>query len=158
MGTYGEYVCVPAKYTIEAKPSNMSFEQAATVPLGGLNALHFMRKARVQAGERVLINGAGGSIGTFAVQIAKDMGAEVTAVDSGIKLDMLRRIGANYCFDYREEDFTGSGESYDVIFDMVPGSSYSKCVALLNPGGRYLMGNPRLWKMLRSVATSVRQR
>ncbi len=155
MGAYGEYVCLPAKYTISAKPSNMSFEEAAAVPLGGLNAIHFLRLARVQKGEKVLINGAGGSIGTFAVQIAKDMGAEVTAVDSGIKQDMLRRIGADHFFDYTTEDFTKSGQRYDVIFDMVARSSYSGCVATLNPKGRYVMGNPRLWDMLRSAVTSV---
>ena len=155
MGAYGEYVCLPAEYTISAKPSNMSFEEAAAVPLGGLNALHFMRKARVQKGEKVLINGAGGSIGTFAVQIAKDMGAEVTAVDNGIKQDMLRRIGADHFLDYTKEDFTKSGQRYDVIFDMVARSSYSGCVAALTPKGRYLMGNPRLSDMLRSAVTSV---
>ncbi len=155
MGAYGEYVCLPAEYTISAKPSNMSFEEAAAVPLGGLNAFHFLRLARVQKGEKVLINGAGGSIGTFAVQIAKDMGAEVTAVDSGIKQNMLRRIGADHFFDYTTEDFTKSGQRYDVIFDMVARSSYSGCVATLNPKGRYVMGNPRLWDMLRSAVTSV---
>ena len=155
MGAYAEYLCLPAEYTISAKPSNMSFEEAAAVPLGGLNAFHFLRLARVQKGEKVLINGAGGSIGTFAVQIAKDMGAEVTAVDSGIKQNMLRRIGADHFFDYITEDFTKSGQRYDVIFDMVARSSYSGCVATLNPKGRYVMGNPRLWDMLRSAVTSV---
>ncbi len=114
-----------------------------------------MRMARVQKGEKVLINGAGGSIGTFGVQIAKDMGAEVTAVDSGIKQNMLRRIGADHFFDYTKEDFTKSGQRYDVIFDMVARSSYSGCVAALTPKGRYVMGNPRLSDMLRSVVTSV---
>ena len=155
MGAYGEYMCLPAEYTISPKPSNMSFEEAAAVPLGGLNALHFMRMARVQKGEKVLINGAGGSIGTFGVQIAKDMGAEVTAVDSGIKQNMLRRIGADHFFYYTKEDFTKSGQRYDVIFDMVARSSYSGCVAALTPKGRYVMGNPRLSDMLRSVVTSV---
>ena len=158
MGAYGEYLCLPAEYTISPKPSNMSFEEAAAVPLGGLNALHFLRMARVQEGEKVLINGAGGSIGTFAVQIAKEMGAEVTAVDSGIKEDMLRRIGADHFFDYTKEDFTKSGPSgqrYDVIVDMVARSSYSGCVAVLTPEGRYVMGNPRVSDMLRTVATSV---
>ncbi len=155
MGAYGEYVCLPAEYTISAKPSNMSFEEAASVPLGGLNAIHFLRMARVQKGEKVLINGAGGSIGTFGVQIAKDMGAEVTAVDSGIKQNMLRRIGADHFLDYTKEDFTKSGQRYDVIFDMVARSSYSGCVAALTPKGRYVMANPRLSDMLRSAVTSV---
>jgi NADPH:quinone reductase-like Zn-dependent oxidoreductase len=132
----------------------MSFEEAAAAPLGGLNALHFLRKANIRNGEKVLVNGAGGSIGTFAVQIAKAMGAEVTAVDSTIKEEMLRRIGADHFFDYTKEDFTKSGRTYDVIFNMVAQSSYSKCVNSLNPRGRYLIGNPRISDMLRSVLTS----
>jgi len=154
MGAYGDFVCLPASYTIVPKPHNMSFEEAAAVPLGGLNALHFLRKAKIQDGDKVLVNGAGGSIGTFGVQIAKAMGAEVTAVDSTIKEEMLRRIGADHFFDYTTEDFTKSGETYDVIFDMVARSSYSACVKSLNPKGRYLMGNPRVSDMLRSVVTS----
>ena len=111
MGAYGEYVCLPASYTIVSKPHNLTFEEAAAVPLGGLNALHFLRKANLRNGEKVLVNGAGGSIGTFAIQIAKAMGAEVTAVDSTIKEEMLRRIGADHFFDYSKEDFTKSGSN-----------------------------------------------
>ena len=154
MGAYGEYVCLPASYTLVPKPHNVSFEEAAAVPLGGLNALHFLRKANIRKGEKVLVNGAGGSIGSFGVQIAKAMGAEVTAVDSTIKEGMLRRIGADHFFDYTKEDFTKSGQTYDVIFDMVAKSSYSECVRTLNPKGRYLMANPRISDMLRSVLTS----
>ncbi len=154
MGAYGEYVCLPASYTLVPKPYNVSFEEAAAVPLGGLNALHFLRKSNIRKGEKVLVNGAGGSIGTFGVQIAKAMGAEVTAVDSTIKEEMLRRIGADHFFDYTKEDFTKSGQTYDVIFDMVAKSSYSECVKTLNPKGRYLMANPRMSDMLRSVLTS----
>ena len=153
-GAYGEYASLPASYTIVPKPHNMSFEEAAAAPLGGLNALHFLRKANIRNGEKVLINGAGGSIGTFGVQIAKAMGAEVTAVDSGIKEEMLRRIGAHHFFDYTREDFAQSDQTYDVIFNMVARSSYSSCVNSLNPGGRYLMGNPRISDMIRSVLTS----
>jgi NADPH:quinone reductase-like Zn-dependent oxidoreductase len=154
MGAYGEYVCLPASYTLVPKPHNVSFEEAAAVPLGGLNALHFLRKANIRKGEKLLVNGAGGSIGYFGVQIAKAMGAEVTAVDSTIKEGMLRRIGADHFFDYTKEDFTKSGQTYDVIFDMVAKSSYSECVRTLNPKGRYLMANPRISDMLRSVLTS----
>lgn len=153
-GAYGEYVALPASYTIVAKPDNMTFAEAAAVPLGGLNALHFMRRAKIQAGERVLINGAGGSIGAHAVQIAKALGAEVTAVDSTIKEDMMRRIGVDHFVDYTKQDFTGIGRTYDVIFDMVPKSAYSACINMLNPGGRYLSGNPRLSVMLRSFFTT----
>ena len=154
MGAYGQYVCLPASYTLVPKPYNVSFEEAAAVPLGGLNALHFLRKANIRKGEKILVNGAGGSIGTFGVQIAKAMGAEVTAVDSTIKEEMLRRIGSDHFFDYTIEDFTKSRKTYDVIFDMVAKSSYSECVKALNPKGRYLMANPRISDMLRSVLTS----
>ena len=154
LGAYGEYVCLPANYTLVPKPYNVSFEEAAAVPLGGLNALHFLRKANIRKGEKVLVNGAGGSIGIFGVQIAKAMGAEVTAVDSTIKEKMLRRIGADHFFDYTKEDFTKSRKTYDVIFDMVAKSSYSECVKALNSKGRYLMANPRISDMLRSVLTS----
>jgi len=154
MGAYGEYVCLPASYTLVPKPYNVGFEEAAAVPLGGLNALHFLRKANIQTGEKILVNGAGGSIGIFGVQIAKYMGAEVTAVDSTIKEDTLRRIGADHFFDYTKEDFTKSGQTYDVIFSMVAESSYSEYFKALNPKGRYVMANPRVSDMLRSVLTS----
>jgi len=154
-GAYGEYVCLPANYTIAPKPHNMSFAEAAAVPLGGLNALHFMRLAQIKKGQKVLINGAGGSIGTFAVQIAKAMGAEVTAVDSGIKADMLGQIGADHFIDYGKQDFTQTGQTYDVIFNMVAHSNYANAINALKPKGRYLMGNPRISDMLRSVLTST---
>ena len=154
LGAYGEYVSLPANYTLVPKPNNVRFEEAAAVPLGGLNALHFLRKANIKKGEKVLVNGAGGSIGTFGVQIAKGMGAEVTAVDSTIKEEMLRRIGADHFIDYTKEDFTKCSQSYDVIFSMVAKSSYSECVKALKPKGRYLMANPRIFDMLRSVLTS----
>ncbi len=154
LGAYGEYIALPANYTIVPKPDNMSFAEAAAVPLGGLNALHFMRRARIRTGEKVLINGAGGSIGAHAVQIARSMGAEVTAVDSAIKEDLLRRIGADHFIDYTKETFSASGQTYDVIFDMVPGSSYTLCINALNPNGRYLSGNPSLSVMVRSVFTT----
>ena len=154
LGAYGEYVALPARYTIVTKPGNMSFEEAAAVPLGGLNALHFMRTAKIQPGEKVMVNGAGGSIGAHGVQIAKSMGADVTAVDSTIKEGMLRRIGADHFVDYTKEDFAANGQTYDVILDMVAGSSYSACIKVLNPNGRYLMANPRISDMIRSVFTT----
>ncbi len=153
-GAYGEFVCLPEDYTIAPKPQNLGFEEAAVVPLGGLNALHFMRKANIRNGEKVLVNGAGGSIGTFAVQIAKAMGAEVTGVDSAIKEDMLRRIGVDHFVDYARGHFSKTGQKYDVIFDMVAKKSFEGSVQALNPGGRYLMGNPRFSDMIRSVITT----
>ncbi|WP_395376578.1 NAD(P)-dependent alcohol dehydrogenase [Marinicella sp. W31] len=153
-GAYGEYMCLPESCAVVPKPENMNFEEAASVPLGGLNALHFMTRAKIKAGEKVLVNGAGGSIGIFAVQIAKNMGAEVTVVDKALKRDMLLSIGAERFIDYQQEDFTTSDGKYDVIFDMVPGSSYAGCVRSLVSGGRYVIGNPRFLDMLRSVFTT----
>lgn len=154
LGAYAEYVALSARCALVAKPKNMSYAEAAAVPMGGLNALHFMRRARIRRGEQVLINGAGGSIGAHAVQIAKSMGAEVTAVDSVTKEGLLRRIGADQFVDYTKEDFTSRGQAYDVIFDMVPGSSYTACIRALRPHGRYLCGNPRLSVMLRAPFTT----
>ena len=154
MGAYGQYMCLSEGNTIVPKPVNMSFEEAAAVPLGGLNALHFIRKAKIQEGERVLVNGAGGSIGTFKVQMAKSLGAHVTAVDSGIKEEMLRSIGADHFINYLKEDFTKSDQKYDVIFDMVAQSSYSGCIGALSPKGRYLLGNPRMADMLKSMLST----
>lgn len=154
MGAYAEYMALPATHTVVAKPANMSFAEAAAVPLGGLNALHFMRSANIRPDETILINGAGGSIGAHAVQIAKAMGALVTAVDHARKQDMLQRLGADHVVDYNREDFRRAGQRYDVIFDMVPSGSYSGCIKLLKPGGRYLSGNPRFFVMIRSLLTN----
>lgn len=155
MGAYGEYVAVPETSTIVAKPSNMSFAEAAAVPLGGLNALHFLRLADVRPGEKVLIIGAGGSIGLHGLQIAKAMGAEVTAVDKGIKEDLLRRLGADHFVDYTRQDFADGEQRYDVVFDMVPTSSFSACMRVLEDDGRYFTGNPRLSVMLRCLRVSA---
>lgn len=153
-GAYAEYMCLPESSTIATKPSNITFEQAAAVPLGGLNAIHFLKKANIQPGDEILINGAGGSIGTFAVQIAKARGAEVTAVDSKIKEDMLRQIGADHFIDYKKNNFTKGGRTYDVLFSMVAQSSFSECMSVLNLEGCYLLANPRIADMLRSLFTT----
>jgi len=155
MGAYGEYVCLPESYTMVSKPNNMSHEEAASVPLGGLNALHFMDKAKIQKGDRVLVNGAGGSIGMFAVQIAKGRGAHVTAVDAPYKESMLSALGIDEFIDYTAQSFHELEQKWDVIFDMVVSSSYPKCLQQLNPGGRYLLGNPRGINILRSFWTSL---
>ncbi len=154
-GAYAEYVCLSGKNAMAIKPANMSFEEAATVPVGGLNALHFVRKGKIHKGEKVLINGAAGSIGTFAVQIAKIFGAEVAAVDSAKKLDMLRSIGADAVIDYTQEDFTANGETYDVIIDVVGKSPYSRSVKSLKEGGRFVLGNPRFSGFFRGLWTSL---
>lgn len=150
LGAYGEFVAVPARATIVEKPRNMRFTDAAAVPMGGLNALHFMRLARIRSGEHVLILGAGGSIGAHAVQIAKAMGAEVTGVDHGAKADFLRRLGTDHVVDYRTENALATAGRYDVVFDMVPRTSLIAAVRALRPGGRYVNGNPRLSILIRS--------
>jgi len=154
LGAYAEYKCLPEAYPV-LKPANMTYEEAATIPTGGINGLHFLRIANVQSGQRVLINGAGGSIGTYAVQIAKSFGAEVTCVDSAEKLAMLRSIGADHVIDYKQEDFTKSGETYDVIIDVVGKSSFSGSVRALKPNGRYILGNASLLGMIRGRWTPM---
>jgi NADPH:quinone reductase-like Zn-dependent oxidoreductase len=127
---------------VAIKPANMSYEEAATVPFGGRDALHFLRKGDIQSGQKILINGAGGSIGTFGIQLAKQYGAEVTAVDSTAKLDMLRSIGADHVVDYTKEDFTKRGEVYDVIFDVIGKVSFSRSAESIKQNGTYLLANP----------------
>jgi NADPH:quinone reductase-like Zn-dependent oxidoreductase len=153
-GAYAEYACLPETYPI-LKPANMTYDEAATIPTGGINGLHFLKVANIQPGERVLINGAGGSIGTYAVQIAKSFGAEVTAVDSAEKLAMLRSIGADHVTDYVQEDFTRNGQTYDVIIDVTGKSPFSGSVRSLKPNGRYILGNASLSGMLRKRVTPM---
>ena len=156
-GGHAEYNCLPAQSddsVLATKPRNMTYEEAAAVPTGGLEALHFLRKANIQPGEHVLINGAGGSIGTFAVQIAKHYGAEVTGVDSTAKLHLLRELGADHVIDYTKADFTRNGQTYDVIFDVIGKSTYSGSLRALKPNGRLAYANPKLGHMFRAPWTA----
>lgn len=141
MGGNAEYKCMREGAMIARKPSNMTFEEAATIPVGGYNALHFVRLADIGEGERVLVNGAGGSIGTVAIQLAKARGAHVTAVDTARKLDLFRSLGADRVIDYAEEDFTRTGDRYDVVFDVVGRASFLRSLKVLNDGGRMVMAN-----------------
>jgi 2-desacetyl-2-hydroxyethyl bacteriochlorophyllide A dehydrogenase len=156
LGAYAQYTCLPEKGMLAIKPATMTYEEATAVPLGGLNAWHFLNKGHVQSGQKVLIYGAGGSIGTFAVQLARSFGADVTAVDSTEKLEMLRSLGADHVIDYTKEDFTTNGETYDVIFDVVGKSSFPRSLRSLKRHGRYLLANPGLSQMLRGRWTSRR--
>ena len=158
MGTCAEYICMlqePEEGALAIKPANMNYDEAAAVPMGGLEALSFLRQGDIQSGQEVLINGAGGTIGTFAVQLAKYFGAEVTAVDSTGKLDMLRSIGADQVIDYTQEDFTKSGETYDFILDVVGKGSFSGCIRSLKQNGRYLIADPGPSQMVRGRWTSM---
>ena len=150
-GAYADYISLPERsvgVSMAIKPANMTYEEAATVPMAGYEALYFMRQAKIQNGHKVLIIGAGGTIGTFAVQLARYFGAEVTAVDSTGKLDLLRSLGADKVIDYMREDFAESGETYDVIFDVVGKSSFSQSMRSIKQHGRYVLANPRLSQMI----------
>jgi NADPH:quinone reductase-like Zn-dependent oxidoreductase len=155
LGAYAEYDCLPERGLIAAKPVNMTYEEAAAVPVGGLHALHYLRRANIQPGQEVLVIGAGGTIGTIAVQLAKSLGAVVTGVDSTKKLDMLRSIGADQVVDFTREDFTKSGKAYDVIFDAAGKGSFSGCMKSLKESGVFLC-DPGLTKSVRRIWVSMR--
>jgi NADPH:quinone reductase-like Zn-dependent oxidoreductase len=154
-GAHAEYICLPEDGVLTNKPNNMTYEEAASVPVIGNTALHYIRDlGNVQAGQKVLINGASGGIGTFAIQLAKYYGAEVTGICSTANLDLVSSLGADRVIDYTKEDFTKSGQTYDVIFDVVGKSSFSHCKGALNEEGLYLHTLPELSVLFQMLVTS----
>ncbi len=137
-GTNAEYKCLPEDGMVALKPERLSYEEAAAVTLGANTALYFLRKGQVQRGQKLLIYGASGSVGTYAVQLAKTFGADITAVCSTANLAMVKALGADRVMDYTQEDFTRNGETYDAIFDAVGKTTFAQCKDSLKPGGFYL--------------------
>ncbi len=159
-GAYAEYICLPAEPgdaqgALAIKPANLTYEEAAAVPTAGFEALHFLKTANIQPEKKVMIIGAGGSIGTFSVQLARHFGTEVTSVDSTGKLEMLRSIGANHVIDYTQEDYTNRGELYDLIIDVVGKHAVARRLKLLKPDGVYFLAYAGLSNVVLSMWVSM---
>ncbi len=164
-GTHAEYVCIQEEGIIALKPENISYEEAAVVGDGHITSLNFLKKlARLQSGQRILINGASGSLGTAAIQLAKHFGAEITAVCSSRNLDLVKSLGADNVIDYTQDDFTNdftkNGKTYDVIYDTVGKSTFTRCKNSLTKKGVYIspvLGLPLLFQMLKTSISGSRK-
>jgi len=159
-GAYAEHICLPGEPggiegALVSIPANMTYEEAAAVPTAGLEALHYLRKANIQPGKKVLIIGRGGSIGTFSIQLAKYFGAEVTGVDRTEKLDLMLSLGADHVRDYTKEDINNYGDSYDLIIDVVGRNSVSRRLKLLKPAGYYFLAYAGLSHIFLSIWVSM---
>ena len=154
-GSYAEYLSMPENGAMAFKPVNMTHSEAAAIPFGGVTALHFIKKANIKKGQRILVNGASGAVGTAAVQLAKYYGGHVTAVCSPSAMDMVTTIGADEVIDYTREDFTKRGEQYDVIYDTVNKLSVSASVRSLKKGGTLILGAAGMSEMLKGMFYSI---
>ncbi|MBN1121152.1 MAG: NAD(P)-dependent alcohol dehydrogenase [Anaerolineae bacterium] len=155
-GTYAEYTCMRGSGCLAIKPANMTYEEAAAIPDGGLTSLPFVRNVgKVRPGQKVLVNGASGAVGSAGVQLAKYFGAEVTGVCSTANLELVKSLGADQVIDYTQEDFTQNGQTYDVIYDAVGKSSFSKCRDTLTPRGVYMTTVPMPGDMLHMLRTLI---
>lgn len=141
-GAHAEYKCLPEDGLVVTKPISMTYEEAATLSIGANTALHFLQEGHIQPGQKVLIIGASGSVGSFAVQIAKYYGAVVTGVCSSMNMDLVKSLGADHVIDYTQEDYTKNGEKYDIIFDAVYKTTFSQCKSILVARGYYLTVGP----------------
>lgn len=157
LGGYAEYTCVHESGLIALKPTNVTYEEAAVIPFGGTSALHFLRKGQIKKGQRVLIYGASGSVGTAAIQLAKYFGATVTAICSSSNFDLVTTLGADNIIDYMKEDFTKQGEHYDIIFDAVGKYKKSLCTDALMPNGKYVSVNGMMAKVSKEDMNLLKQ-